>query len=144
SLSLASLVRPKKLAAALLFAATVTVLAVPGVRDRFLDSFTAKGSGERSVLLAAGLTAVRENPLAGCGLGRFRPGLYAAPDAPVEVLEQVGKAHNQFVSIAAEDGVAHALLFALMLAWMARRLMRAPPSAARSTGLAGLLFFVLL
>jgi O-antigen ligase len=60
------------------------------------------------------------------------------------VLEHAGKSHNQFVSVAAEGGIGHAVLFALMLAWFALRLLRAPPSAPRTAGLAGLAFFVML
>jgi O-antigen ligase len=60
------------------------------------------------------------------------------------VLVNAGKAHNQLLSVAAEGGVPLALLFLALLAALAVRLYRAPPSPARLAGLGALGFFVLL
>lgn len=143
-LSVAGMLKQRLIAAALILAAIVTVIAVPGLRERFSTSLTAKGSGERSGLLAAGLAAVSAHPLTGTGLGRYKPADYAAPQAATQVLEHGGKTHNQLVSLAAEGGIAHALLFLVLLVWLARALWKAPKSEARLAGLGALAFFVLL
>ncbi len=96
-------------------AALAVVLVVPSARERFVDGFTSEGTNEREIIVKSGLTAVRLHPLAGEGLGYFRPALYAPPDAPTAVLEHQGKAHNQFVSLAAEAGVPATLFLVVML-----------------------------
>ncbi len=131
ALALATLVRPRWIAAVLL-----AVVAVAGLWTR--------PSGERLGLLQSGLAAVRAHPLAGAGLGRFKPGDYAATDAPAQVLEHGGKSHNQLLTLAAEGGVPFALAFVALLLWLARRLLKAGPGTARDAGLAALLFFALL
>lgn len=131
ALALGTLVKPRWLAAVLL-----AIVAAAGLWKRT--------SGERLELMQGAANAVKQHPLSGTGLGRFRHVDYAAPGASPIVLEHVGKAHNQALTFAAEGGVALALLFVLMLAWLGRELWRTPESAARSAGLAGFVFFVLL
>ncbi|MBL8949757.1 MAG: O-antigen ligase family protein [Myxococcaceae bacterium] len=143
-LALSLTVRPRWLSAALIVGAIALVGLTPGLRERFLSSTTSSGSGERAAILQSGLDAVAAHPLTGVGLGRFKPSLFARADAPPELLDNAGKSHNQFLSLAAEGGVGHALLFALLLGWVALRLLRARPSKARTAGLAALAFFVLL
>lgn len=131
ALALTTLVKPRWLAVLLL-----ALVAVAGIWSR--------PSGERVGLVQSGLTAIARHPFTGVGLGRFKPGDYAAPDAPEQVLEHGGKAHNQLVTLAAEGGVPTALLFVLLLGWLARELKKTAPGPARAAGLGGLLFFVLL
>ncbi len=131
--------------AAVVFAC-VAVLASAGMngalRQRFVSALTTDGSGARTEILASGARAVREHPVAGVGLGRFRPSLYAAPDVPQYVLENPGKAHNQLLSIAAETGLPGAALFLLLAVWLARSLQREHPAGA--AGLSSLAFFAVL
>lgn len=94
---------------------------VPSVRERFAEGFTSEGINEREIITRSGLEAIKHHPLTGVGLGRFRPALYAPADAPVAVLEHQGKAHNQFVTIAAEAGLPSALVFILCLSMLAYR-----------------------
>lgn len=131
ALALATLVKPRWIAAAI-----IAVAALAGIWTR--------PGGERLGLLQAGLEAVKAHPLRGVGVGRFVPGDWAAPDAPAQVKEHAGKSHNQLLTLAAEGGVVHALSFIGLLALIARRLIAAPAGEARSAGLAGLVFFVLL
>ena len=58
------------------------------------------------------------------------------------VREHPGKSHNQYLSMAAETGVPGALLFVVLLAWLARRLPVARPEGLGALG--ALAFFVLL
>jgi O-antigen ligase len=103
---------------------------VPSVRARFLASATAEGSGERAALTQSGLNAIATSPLLGVGLGRFRPGLYLPEDAPAQARSHPGKAHDQFVTIAAEAGVpAVTLLLVALLGWLGLGLRRLPEGA---------------
>ncbi len=129
-------------AGALFLAAVVLVLAVPSVRARFEASFTGEGSGERSSITLGGLNAVRSSPLVGVGLGRFRPGLFLPADAPAQAREHPGKAHNQFVTLAAEAGVVAALLLVLVLLMGFARGLSSLPAGALAV--AGTTLFVLL
>jgi O-antigen ligase len=120
----------------------LVVALVPSVRARFETSLTNEGSGERTSLTRAGLTAVATSPWAGVGPGQFRPGSFLSPDAPAQAREHVGKAHNQFVTVAAEAGIpALALLVIALVAWAIRGL-RALPRGALLVG--GVALFVLL
>jgi O-antigen ligase len=114
----------------------------PPLRERFLNSTTEKGSGSRSALLETGLLALRERPLTGVGPGRFQARLWATPDMPQQAREHPGKAHNQFVSMAAETGVPGAMLFVGLLGWLAWRLPRHRPEGLGALG--ALAFFCLL
>lgn len=131
ALALATLVRPRWIAAVLL-----AVVAVAGIWTR--------PSGERLGLLQSGVAAVKAHPFAGVGLGRFKPGDFAATDAPAQVLEHGGKSHNQLLTLAAEGGVPFALAFVALLLWLMGRMLNAAPGSARDAGLAALLFFALL
>ena len=82
---------------------------------------SAKGSGDRDKILAAGLAAVGERPWAGVGLGRFRIAAFASEDTPQHVLDNTGKAHNQFLSMAAEVGIPGGLLFVALAVVVAAR-----------------------
>jgi O-antigen ligase len=112
------------------------------LRERFLTSNTAEGSGDRASLLETGLSAVRAHPLSGVGPGRFQARRFATPDMPSAVREHRGKSHNQYLSMAAETGVLGALLFVVLLAWLAWRLPAARPEGLGALG--ALAFFVLL
>src|SRR5262249_48364075 len=102
-------------ALALVLAASGLILLNAPLRGRFWSSPTPAGSGERAGLLTAGLNAVSSHPLVGIGLGRFRPSQFADPNSPEEVLEHPGKAHNQFVTLAAEMGLPGLLLFGVLI-----------------------------
>ncbi|HYO59211.1 O-antigen ligase family protein [Archangium sp.] len=112
------------------------------MRERFLNSTTEKGSGSRAALLETGLCAVRESPVTGVGPGRFQARLWATPDMPEQAREHGGKAHNQFVSMAAETGMPGALLFVVLLGWLAWRFPRNRPEGLGALG--ALAFFCLL
>jgi O-antigen ligase len=128
--------------AGLVAAAMLWVFAVPSLRARFASSLSPEGSGERAAITAAGLQAIRQAPLTGVGLDRFRPGLFAPPDAPAVAKEHPGKAHNQLVTIAAEAGVPAALLLVLWLLALARRALRSLPRGALAVGAVTLFFFL--
>lgn len=130
------------LGGALAAAALVAVLAIPSLRERFSTSLTDQGSGERRYFIEAGLRALREHPIAGVGLGRFRPSLYPAADMPPEVLEHGGKTHNQLLSVAVEIGIPGALLLLMLLAWLWRRTPGRTPAGAAARGC--VLFIALL
>jgi O-antigen ligase len=112
------------------------------LRERFLTSNTAEGSGDRASLLETGLRAVRAHPLSGVGPGRFQARRFSTPDMPSAVREHRGKSHNQYLSMAAETGVPGALLFLALLAWLAWRLPVGRPEGLGALG--ALAFFVLL
>ncbi len=112
------------------------------LRERFLTSNTAQGSGDRASLLETGLRAVRAHPVSGWGPGRFQARRFASPDMAPIVREHPGKSHNQYLSMAAESGVPGALLFVVLLAWLAWRLPVARPEGLGALG--ALAFFVLL
>ncbi|MFT3842228.1 MAG: O-antigen ligase family protein [Myxococcaceae bacterium] len=96
-----------------------------GLRTRMLSSLNAEGSGDREVLIGAGIEAVKEHPFTGVGAGQFRPSKFAGEGTPQYVLDNPGKAHNMFLSMAAEFGVLGALLFAAVLIFELRRFTQA-------------------
>ena len=112
------------LAAVVLTAGSMTALLVDSVRERLASALTAEGGGDRGEILATGVRAVAKHPFIGVGLGQFRPSLFADATTPTHVLENPGKAHNQFLSMAAEVGLPGAALFVLMLASLAFRAQR--------------------
>lgn len=120
----------------------LVALLVPSVRARFETSFTNEGSGERASLTEAGLNAVHSAPWTGVGPGRFRPGLFLNENAPQQAREHVGKAHDQFVTIAAECGLPAAVLLVLTLVVWVVLAFRARPSGAALMG--GVVLFALL
>jgi O-antigen ligase len=129
-------------ASALVALALVVALAVPSVRARFENSLTGEGSGDRTWLTQAGLNAVVASPVVGVGPGRFRPGAYLPADAPAQARDHVGKAHDQFVTIAAEAGLPAAVLVLWALGWWAVRGARSLPGGAALMGAVAL--FILL
>ncbi|MBL9039731.1 MAG: O-antigen ligase family protein, partial [Archangium sp.] len=128
-------------AAIIVVLGAATVAAVEPLRARFLSALTTEGSGDRKELLEAGLRAIEAHPFTGVGAGQFRPSLFAPEGVPQYVLDNPGKAHNQFVSMAAEVGIPGALLFVLMLSSLAFAARRAPLGVLT---LSGLTFFTLL
>lgn len=127
---------------ALALLAVVLLASVAPLRERFVSGLTDRGSGDRRLLVEAGLTVAREHPLTGIGPGRFRAMDHVPSDAPDHVRTQVGKAHNQLLSMAAETGVPGALLFVGMLILIATRMR--PATGHGAFGLSALAFFVLL
>ncbi len=110
----------------------------PAMRDRFATSFTAQGSGARGELLETGWRAVQEHPVVGVGPGQFRPAKFADATTPSLVTDNAGKSHLQLLSMAAETGIPGALLFIVMIVWIARRGWGSPLT------LGALTFFALL
>jgi O-antigen ligase len=107
------------------------VAAVPSLRLRFASAATDEGSGDRRWLAKCAWRAVEEYPLAGVGLGRYRPALFASPDTPLEVVRHAGKAHNQYLTLAAEAGLPAGILYLAVLLWCWLRVRpRAPLGAA--------------
>jgi O-antigen ligase len=130
------------LSAMVVLAVCLVVLGTPSLRRRFLSSSSSEGSGDRSTILAIGVRAVKEHPWLGAGLGRFRPSYFAPAGTPAHILENPGKAHNQFLSFAAEVGIPGAVLFLFLLVWLISRLNLA--TIEGRIGGAILAFFVLL
>lgn len=128
----------------LLAAALLLVTAVPSLRLRFASSLSSEGSGARGAITAAGVEAIRQHPLTGLGLDRFRPGLFTPEDAPAQAKEHPGKAHNQLVTIAAEAGVPAALLLLAWLFVLARRSLAALPAGALGVAAVALFFLLAL
>ena len=125
--------------------ATLTVAAVFAyrpTRERFLTGLTSSGSGDRREILFTGVRAVTEHPIAGVGLGQFRPSYFGSATTPQYVLDNPGKAHNQFLSMAAEIGIPGGLLFLLLLIWLGRSFNPRDPLGL--FGLSALAFFALL
>lgn len=119
----------------------LVLLTVAPLRERFASALTESGSGQRSFHLAAAVEAIRQHPLAGVGLGRFRPSLFAREDMPDEVRAHPGKAHNQFLSLAAETGIPGGLFFLGALLWL---VLEARKKVLGALTLGALTAFVLL
>lgn len=124
------------LVALVVSAAVTTTLVVDSVRDRLTSALTVEGGGHRGELLASGVRAVQAHPLVGVGLGQFRPSMFPSPEMPQHVLDNPGKTHNQFLSMAAEVGVPGALLFGLLLASLFWRAWRSRDGALTLSTLA--------
>jgi O-antigen ligase len=122
--------------------AAALVGGVPSLRLRFSSAVTDEGSGDRRWLAESAVRAVAEHPLAGVGLGRYRPGLFASADTPQEVVRHAGKAHDQYLTLAAEAGIPAAVLFVTVLVWCWRRLQPGRPLGAG--GRASIVFLALL
>jgi O-antigen ligase len=102
----------------------VLLVSFEPLRARFAAGLTDQGSGQRTQHLAAGLEAIRQHPFLGVGPGQFRPSRFGGPDMAEHVKDNPGKAHNQFVSIAAETGIPGALGFVALLGWLVVRARR--------------------
>ncbi len=120
----------------------VAAFAYRPMRERFLVGLTSAGSGDREEILSTGLRAVEEHPVVGVGLGQFRPSFFGSATTPKHVIENPGKAHNEFLSIAAETGVPGLLLFVFFLAWLGRSFDPRDPFGI--FGLSALTFFSIL
>ena len=95
----------------------VSLLALsPTLRSRFEDAW-GKDSEDRGRLWATAESAIRQHPWVGVGLGRFHPADFAPPGVTVHDAGHTVKAHNQFLTFAAELGIPGMLLFWVMLAW---------------------------
>jgi O-antigen ligase len=116
--------RPRLIALGLagVLAAGTVALAHRPFRERLLTSSSTEGSGGRRYLIEAGLAALRSRPLLGVGLGKLSIPKYVSPDAPVHVREHQGKAHNQLLSVAAEQGAVGLLLYVLLWGWLLRKM----------------------
>lgn len=112
------------------------IAAIAPLRARFASAFTDQGSGQRTQHLQAGLDAVRQHPLTGIGAGQFTPAKFGGEDMAEHVRANPGKAHNQFVSVAAEAGVPGGLGFLALLGWLAARAWRRPLGAVTLGALA--------
>jgi O-antigen ligase len=144
ALLLVGISRPRaRLAAGVLAALTLAgALAYRPIRERFLTGFSWSGSGNRDEILSTGLRAIAEHPIAGVGLGQFRPSFFGSATTPQNVLDNPGKAHNQFLSMAAETGIPGLMLFLLLLGWLGRSFDPRDPFGI--FGLSALTFFCLL
>jgi len=118
------------------------LVATPSLRARFGSSLGDDGSGARAALWATGLRAVHAHPLVGVGAGRFRPGLFSSEATPPAVRSNAGKSHNQFLSLAAEEGLPGLALFVLVLAMLGRHFWSG--ERPEPLGISALLFFILL
>ena len=135
--------RRARIASFVVAALTFAVLAAyPPLRERFLVGLTSIESGDRREILSTGARAVAEHPVAGVGLGQFRPSYFASPSTPQQVIDNPGKAHNQFLSMAAETGIPGLLLFIFMLVWLGH--FFSPRSTSGIFGLSVLAFFFVL
>jgi O-antigen ligase len=143
-LALIGISRPRVRIAALAIAGLTLagVSAYRPMRDRFVAGLTSAGSGHRGEILSTGLRAVAEHPIAGLGLGHFRPSYFGSASTPQEVIDNPGKAHNEFLSIAAETGIPGLALFLFLLGWLARSFNPRDPSGV--FGLSALTFFFIL
>ncbi|MFT3706845.1 MAG: O-antigen ligase family protein [Archangium sp.] len=106
--------------------AVAAVLLVAPLRQRFVAGLTDTGSGQRTQHLGAGLEAIRQHPIAGVGPGQFRPSKFGGPEMAEHVKDNPGKAHNQFVSMAAETGVIGGLGFIALLIWLGAKARSQP------------------
>jgi O-antigen ligase len=136
--------RALKLAGLFGLITAVMMASVPMVRERFIAASKGGGGGgdgDRKDLVRAGLEAVKDSPLVGVGLDRFRLSAYGLNTLAPELLAHPGKSHLQLLSVAAEQGIVGAGLFAWALWMLARRGMRTKAGAAATATLG---FFLLL
>jgi O-antigen ligase len=119
----------------------VALLSIAPLRDRFASALTDQGSGQRTQHMAAGVEAVRQHPIVGVGPGQFRPSKFSDANMAEHVKDNPGKAHNQFLSMAAETGIPGALGFIALLGWLALQ-ARGRPYGALTQG--AIAFFGLL
>ena len=88
-------------------------------------------NGEQARLIAwkAGLRMIEQHPIAGVGLGQFKPkmDLYADPGTTLDTI-----AHNTYMEIAAETGLPNFLIFVTLLFFAYRSLSRVRRRASDS------------
>lgn len=87
----------------------------PSVRERWGQSLTHEGSGERTEHWRLGWRAFEQYFPLGMGAGQYQPQKVADAQTSDVVRENPGKAHLQLLSIAAEGGVLGVALF--LIAW---------------------------
>ena len=137
-----SAVRALGVLAAGLFAVALVFALNDSARERFSRMTSNDEPSSRMALALAGLSAVASAPFTGVGLGAFHASDFASEDAPEEVRTHKGKAHNQFLTLAAEAGAPGLSLtlaaFGVAVAqyWKRRRV--------DATGLSVAMLFVLL
>ncbi len=127
--------------AALGLLGVLAVVSIAPLRDRFASALTDQGSGQRTQHMAAGVEAVRQHPFVGVGPGQFRPSKFSDPNMAEHVKDNPGKAHNQYLSMAAETGIPGAIFFIALLGWLAAQ-ARGRPYGALTQG--SIAFFALL
>lgn len=123
------------------FVGVIVVLSIAPLRARFASGLTDQGSGQRTQHMAAGVEAVRQHPFVGIGPGQFRPSKFSDPNMAEHVKDNPGKAHNQYLSMAAETGVPGALIFVAVLGWLAAIARKRPYGALTQGSIA---FFAVL
>ncbi|MDP1823037.1 MAG: O-antigen ligase family protein [Archangium sp.] len=133
--------RALAIAAGLGLIGIIAVLSIAPLRARFASALTDQGSGQRTQHMAAGVEAVRQHPFVGIGPGQFRPSKFSDPNMAEHVKDNPGKAHNQYLSMAAETGIPGALGFIALLIWLALS-ARGRPYGAMTQG--SIVFFALL
>lgn len=105
--------------AGLSIAGVVVLATVAPLRQRFVAGISESRGGLRSEHLQSAGRAIEAHPLVGVGAGQFTPSKFEIPDMSKYVRAHPGKAHNQFVSVAAEAGIPGALAFVALLLWIA-------------------------
>jgi O-antigen ligase len=111
----------------LLWTLVVTAGIVSGVLPWTLaevDRISDRGLAERRDLLQTGVTALREHPWNGVGIGNFGSASHTVERYPV---------HNAFVQAASELGVPGLVLFVTLTVWVAVQLIRARRRARDAT-----------
>jgi O-antigen ligase len=134
--------RALALAALLLIVGATAIGLSPTLRSRFQGSMTSEGSGGRPQLWATGLRAVQAHPWVGVGQGRFHPGDFVQTGVSVHEAQETVKAHDQFLTVAAESGVFGLVLFIALLGWLYLRLEGHTGEGLGAKG--AVIFFVLL
>ncbi len=125
----ASPLRALMICAALGLVGVLAIVSIAPLRNRFLSALTDQGSGQRTQHMAAGVEAVRQHPFVGIGPGQFRPSKFSDPNMAEHVKDNPGKAHNQYLSMAAEIGIPGAIGFIALLGWLVAIARRRPYGA---------------
>lgn len=118
------------------------IASIPTVRARFIEAIHDQSAGGREWHRAAGFNALRTAPVAGVGAGRFQSKRYRPENTPEQHRNHPGKAHEQFLSVAAETGLVGLGFYVAMIAALALALVGRLP--ASGLGLTQLFAFVLL
>jgi O-antigen ligase len=120
-------------------------VASPGLRAQVESSFSKPANAARLAIWRANLDIVRDHPVLGLGFGRYRNAArpyYARHPAA----DRRSHAHNNFLQIAAEAGLAglaaFTLVFATVLRFGLEALARARAPGTRAVALGGCLAVV--
>lgn len=116
----------------------------PALRHRVLslksvDTNPATSTGTRLFLWRDAWAQFRERPMTGWGPGTFRENV--ARRHPHVPLKTRAHAHNNYLQVLAETGIAGLLGFMSTLAWLAVRTWRSAPTPLRTAALANLVAF---